>query len=136
MNCWFAGTLSDAGPCDGQLVACHLIPRSLMRREFPNGAYSINGELPFRATPRDPSDLRASGAELRSLTFILTDRGAVVPGCGGAMGVSGHHGRLDVARTLRVSRALLPAAVEKFATEYGLLWWLDRTYGQLERSAA
>jgi hypothetical protein len=50
--------------------------------------------------------------------------------CGGAVGVSGHHGMLDYARTLRVPRHRLPAALEDFAEETGLGWWLDREYGQ------
>lgn len=52
-----------------------------------------------------------------------------VLGCGGPMGCSGHHGQLDHSRTLRVPRAMLPASVEVFAAEHGLVWWLDREYG-------
>lgn len=59
------------------------------------------------------------------------DERAVVWGCGGAMGVSGHHGMLDSSRTLRVPRACLPPDLEVFAVEMGLVWWLDRTYGLL-----
>lgn len=50
-------------------------------------------------------------------------------GCGGPMGCSGHHGMLDYSRTLRVPRAMLPPAVEAFAAEFEIDWWLDREYG-------
>lgn len=53
-------------------------------------------------------------------------------GCGGPTGIGGHHGMLDVARTLRIPRHRLPAEVEKFAAEHRLGWWLDREYGPLE----
>jgi hypothetical protein len=52
-------------------------------------------------------------------------------GCGGIMGCSGHHGMLDYSRTLRVPRERLPAAVEAFAAEHGLGWYLNREYGPL-----
>jgi hypothetical protein len=51
-------------------------------------------------------------------------------GCGGITGCSGHHGALDVARTLRIPRDKIPAKVEAFAEEHGLGWWLDREYGE------
>lgn len=51
-------------------------------------------------------------------------------GCGGLQGNSGHHGMLDVSRTLRLPRGALPGAVEELAEELGLVWWLTRTYGE------
>lgn len=54
--------------------------------------------------------------------------------CGGPMGQGGHHGELDTKRSLKIPRRLLPAGVEDFAAEVGLLWWLDREYGELEGS--
>jgi len=51
-------------------------------------------------------------------------------GCGGPTGVGGHHGAFDSARTLRLARSGLPAHVEEFAYELGLMWYLDRTYGE------
>lgn len=36
---------------------------------------------------------------------------------------------LDHARTLRIPREGLPGALEEFAAEHGLGWWLDREYG-------
>ena len=63
------------------------------------------------------------------LARILWDERAWVPMCGGLTGCSGHHGALDTARTLRIRRDELPAAVEEFAAELGLTWWLEREYG-------
>lgn len=50
-------------------------------------------------------------------------------GCGGPTGIGGHHGQLDYSRSLRVPRERLPAALEVWAAERGLDWWLDREYG-------
>ena len=60
------------------------------------------------------------------------DRRAWVWGCGGPTGMSGHHGMLDYSRTLRIPRRCLPAGTEQFASELGLLWFLDRTYGPVD----
>jgi hypothetical protein len=98
--CWFA-SLPGAGPCDGRLRQCHLVPRQLLRREL------------------GPAQGKRAAADPRSWVW----------GCGGPMGVSGHHGAVDWARTLRVPRHLLPACVEEFAAEHDLEWWVDRTYG-------
>lgn len=66
----------------------------------------------------------------------LADPRGWVPACGGITGCGGHHGALDVARTITVLRAALPPELEEFATELGLTWWLDRTYGRSEREDA
>ena len=58
------------------------------------------------------------------------DRRAWVWGCGGIAGNGGHHGMLDHSRTLRLPREALPVKIEQFALELGLLWWLERTYGE------
>lgn len=58
-----------------------------------------------------------------------------VPLCGGATGLSGHHGQLDHSRTLKIPRDALPPAVEEFAAEHGLTWYLEREYGPLEMAA-
>lgn len=58
-----------------------------------------------------------------------------VPVCGGPTGCSGHHGQLDYSRTLRIPRDALPIAVEEFAAEHGLTWWLEREYGPAEWAA-
>jgi hypothetical protein len=90
--------LPDAGPCDGGLVRCHLIRRQVLDRE-----------------------LNASRA-------VIDDPRGWVWGCGGPMGLSGHHGQLDTARTLRVPRDRLPAAFVEFLKELGLGWWGEREY--------
>lgn len=56
------------------------------------------------------------------------DSRAWVWGCGGPQGNGGHHGMLDQSRKLRIPRERLPAAVEEFASELDLVWWLDREY--------
>ena len=35
-TCWFA-QLPDAGPCEGRLVRCHLLPRQVIKRESTGG---------------------------------------------------------------------------------------------------
>jgi hypothetical protein len=99
MKCWFA-SLPGAGPCDGRLVRCHLIPKQTIVREVR------------------PGGVRASW-----------DDRVWVWGCGGPTGLSGPHGMLDSSRTLRIPRARLPPSVESFAVDHGLGWWLDREYG-------
>jgi hypothetical protein len=63
------------------------------------------------------------------------DKRLWVPVCGGPTGIGGHHGQLDFSRTLRIPRDALPAAVEAFAFEHGLAWWLEREYGPREMAA-
>jgi hypothetical protein len=101
VECFFA-SLPGAGSCDGRLRRVHLIPRQLLKREF---GPSLGEKL-----AEDPRTW--------------------VPGCGGGMGISGHHGMLDYSRTLRVPRGRLPEGVEEFAAQHGLSWWLDREYGE------
>jgi hypothetical protein len=117
-SCWFA-QLSDAGPCDGRLVRCHLLTKQLLARTFPQGAVYVAGY--WRAAPRysDPD---------RSLVSLLDDPRVWVPGCGGVSGIGGHHGQYDHLQK-RIGRSELPAGVEEFAKEFGLQWWLERRYG-------
>lgn len=70
-----------------------------------------------------------TAATRAELDRVLWDERVVVPMCGGATGIGGHHGALDYARTLRIPRELLPHGVEDFAREFGLVWSLDRDYG-------
>lgn len=65
----------------------------------------------------------------------LWDPRCWVPICGGPTGIGGHHGMLDYSRTLRIPRDALPVAVEEFAAEHDLIWYLERTYGPLEMAA-
>lgn len=88
----------DAGPCDGRLIRAHLVPRQVLKRELNAGPSVID----------DPR------------TWVWC--------CGGPMGVSGHHGKFDSSRTLRIPRHRLPAGFVSFMDELGLGWWIDRTY--------
>lgn len=106
-GCWFAMNIIGSGPCDGRLRKCHLIPKQLLKREFGK-------------------ELGARFAE---------DPATWVWGCGGIMGNAGHHGMLDASRTLRIPRAVVPAATEQFAADHALEWWLDREYGPRELAA-
>lgn len=114
-GCWFAQNLPDAGVCEGRLVRCHLLPRSLFRREFPQ--------------------LRRAGLTV-PLYLLLTDPRAWVLGCGGIMGPGGHHGLYKPDGPRPIPRELIPPDVEEMATELGLGWYLDRTYGVLEDEQA
>jgi hypothetical protein len=99
-RCWFAD-LPGAGPCDGRLVRCHLVPRQVLRRE-----------------------LNASRA-------VLDDPRLWVWGCGGPVGVGGHHGRLDSrgCDPLRIPRHRLPLEFVAWCEELGLGWYVDREFG-------
>ncbi len=118
--CFFAGW-PGAGPCDGALIRAHLIPRQLLKREYPYGMVVVDG-VRERALRRE--------RPTRTLRELCEDENGWVPCCGGSMGCSGHHGMLDYSRTLRIPRDRLPAAVEQFAAELGLAWFLDREYGE------
>ena len=106
-GCWFAANVIACGPCDGQLVRCHLIPKQLLKREF--------GKVLGKKLAEDPATW--------------------VPGCGGPTGIGGHHGMLDQSRTVRITRIELPDELELFAANHGLSWWLDREYGPREEAA-
>lgn len=98
-RCYFAD-LPGAGPCDGRLVRCHLIPRQTLKRELNAG---------------------------RS---VLEDPRSWVWGCGGAMGAGGgHHGMFDTARRLRVPRHRLPPEFVEWCEGLGLGWYVDREFG-------
>jgi hypothetical protein len=90
----------------------------------PCDGHLIRGHLIAKQTIRR----EAQGAD-------LYDPRCWVPICGGITGIGGHHGMLDYAKTIRIPRDALPPAVEEFAAEYGLVWWLERTYGPQEMAA-
>lgn len=120
-ECWLA-QFSDV-PCDGPLVRVHLIPRSLLKKEFRNGVYLQ------RCRPGGSGLAVGEETTWRSWQELAIDRAAWVFACGGIMGNSGHHGMLDVARTLRIPRSAIPEETERFAAMLELEWWLDREYG-------
>jgi hypothetical protein len=129
--CFFKGR-PGAGPCDGALIRAHLVPRQLLKREFPEGVAMFDGEwisvreLRRRVTPEGRANYRT-----RTLRDLCDDERSWVPCCGGPLGPGGHHGQLDQSRHLRIPRADLPADVEEFAAELGLTWWIEREYGPL-----
>lgn len=127
--CFFAGW-PDAGACDGQLVRGHIVPRQLLKRTYPHGA--LLDEDGWRPMTRyeDRYDLRH-----RTLQDLIDDQRSWVPVCGGATGVGAHHGRLDIARTLRIPRERIPEGTEQYAAELGLGWYLDRAHGPREMAA-
>ena len=122
-KCWFRG-LALAGRCDGSLVRCHLIPKQEIKRRFPKGVTLVNGIW----LAEKPKELPLDGLEHRSLHHLLNDPRVWVWGCGGNMGLSGHHGAVDGLK-LRIPRVSLPSLLEEYASEYGFGPWLDRTYG-------
>jgi hypothetical protein len=128
-ECFFA-SLPDAGPCDGRLVRCHLIPQQKIALEFPHGAYRPDGAGWQRVPSRfaDLRDLGASGS-LMPQRGLQDDPRCWVWGCGGPMGPGGHHGQFKPDGPRPIPRHRLPPALEEFAAELGLEWWLDYTYG-------
>jgi hypothetical protein len=63
------------------------------------------------------------------LPALLVDGRGWMPAC------RKHHSAFDTARTLRVPRYALPEAVERFAEGLGLLWWIEREFGEIEEAA-
>jgi hypothetical protein len=116
--CFFDGQ----GSCDGALIRAHLIPRQLLRREFPHGALFDDGRWRKATRYEDRYDLPH-----RNTTDLINDTRTWVPCCGGPQGNAGHHGQLDGCK-LRIERHQLPSAVEEFATELGLTWFIERQY--------
>lgn len=43
-ECWFA-RLAGAGPCDGPMDRCHLVPKQRIKREFAAAAPSVLSEV-------------------------------------------------------------------------------------------
>jgi hypothetical protein len=122
-ECWFA-SLPGAGPCDGRLRRCHLIPKNTLKNEFRWGVVRV-GSVWEKAHP-----VENPAWERRDLFALQTDRRCWVYGCGGPMGQGGHHGAFKPDGPRPVPRGRLPEGLEEFAAELGLVWWLDRTYGE------
>lgn len=124
-RCFFEGV----SPCDGWLVRAHIVPRQLLRRECRYGLVREHGAWRRLGRYEDRYDLQHV-----PLQELIDDPRCWTAMCGGACGISGHHGEFDGGR-LRVARADLPAGVEEFAVECGLVWWLDRRYGPVREAA-
>jgi hypothetical protein len=107
-GCWLAQFSEH--PCDGRLIRAHLIPKQRVKRE-------LRGYGPAK------------------LAEVLWDTRCWIPACGGMMGNAGHHGAFDQ-RQLYVPRWALPAGVEEYALEHGLVWSLDRDFGLVEETVA
>lgn len=118
-HCFFA----DWGPCDGFLIRAHLIPQQLLRREFRHGLLLEDGKWRKADRYEDRYEL-----PWRTADDLCNDQRTWVVCCGGPQGQAGHHGQLDGYK-LKLVREDLPAAVEEFAEQYGLVWYLDRRYG-------
>lgn len=125
MTCFFA----SRGSCDGALIRAHLIPRQLLRREFPHGVLFDDGRWRKATRYEDRYDLPH-----RSANDLADDERTWVPCCGGPQGNGGHHGQLDHSRTLRIIRQDLPTTVTDFAAEFSLMWWIEREYPQSKGS--
>jgi hypothetical protein len=111
-ECWLARYgVHERGPmppCDGRLIRAHLLPRQLLLRTL------------------NPVEAVAAIDDPRSWVYA----------CGGITGSSGHHGALDVARTIRVPYEHLPVGLLELADECGLGYWLEREYKREQRRAA
>lgn len=75
--------------------------------------------------------LRRQTLARRGLSRLIPRRETWVWGCGGLTGSQAHHGELDQSKTLRVPRDRIPEATERLAEEFDLVWWLDKTYGEV-----
>jgi hypothetical protein len=128
-ECWFS-MLPDAGPCEGRLVRCHLIPRQKLEK----GPHVRNGQrLPIAETDREAMDIYVDGGPMVVvLSSVRRDTRSWVWGCGGPMGPGGHHGLFKPDGPRPIERHRLPPGLEEFAEEIGLSWWLDYTYGPRE----
>jgi hypothetical protein len=118
--------------CEGRRDPCHLVPKRLLRREFPHGLLRLVDDDPAAAF-RAIGAAEPLGTEYvqRSLELLLRDPRIIVEGC------RRHHGLLDVAKKLRIPRDRLPVGVEEFAEELGpaITAWLDTEYGVREVAA-
>jgi hypothetical protein len=63
------------------------------------------------------------------LPALLVDGRGWMPAC------RAHHSAFDTARPMRVPRSSLPEGLESFAEGLGLLWWIEREYGEIEEAA-
>lgn len=132
-TCWFA-QFTDA-PCEGALRRCHLFPQQRLRQEYPEGAFWLEGRtraLSVRSWRRDALSAAPDAPQIvrtMSLEELQADPRLWVPGCGGAMGISAHHGMFD-GYDLIVPRSRIPAECVAFVEELrlGAFLDLDRRY--------
>jgi hypothetical protein len=113
-TCWLAPFSQT--PCSGRIEKVHLIAKQIVRREvwLPVANGRVQAPDTFPSTCRE----------------LVWDRRIWRFGC------HGHHHDLDCSKQIVLGRSDLPSSVEEFAREYGLVAWLDRTYGELAKRAA
>lgn len=114
--CYFQGD----GDCDGQLIRAHLLPRQVLRREFPYGVVCEDDRWRRLSRYEDRYDLAH-----RSVNDLIEDPRSWVPCCGGPTGIGGHHGRLD-GKQMRVTD--LPIGFIEYCAELDLGWYVARYY--------
>lgn len=118
--------------CDGPMDPCHLIPKRLLKREFPHGAWltiaatpSGLAAIPLRHDapridypPEVVANIGDPNERLRSLGEMMNDGRNGVPGC------RKHHNWMDDGK-ITLCVAELPAPAVEFACELGLDWYLS-----------
>lgn len=101
----FLAEFSDT-PCGGRMEKAHLIKQQVIRKEIWNQQVELREML------------GENGAGI-----LLWDARVWRPAC------HTHHFHLDESKRIRLTRQQLPASVEEYAAEYGISWWLEKTYG-------
>jgi hypothetical protein len=110
--CWLA-QFSDK-PCEGRVIKAHLIPRRKLREVWVR---AHRGSLPSGLPTRH-----------KTLSELIDDPRTWIPACGGITGQAGHHGMLDMSRTLRIPWEMIPGSTKHLAAQIGLLPWLEHEY--------
>lgn len=110
------------GACWGPTDRAHLIPKQVIKRQFPFGAMRRvdTGEV---CAQRRNEDFAALGVtwEPVAMKHVIWDDRVWVHAC------RRHHGDFDNYR-IRLWRADLPQSVFEFAAQYGLSWRLERDF--------
>lgn len=101
----------------------HFVPQSAIKKEFPHGLMRRVSDGLLCAQGRK-EDFVSGGVpwEPVPLDLILWDTRCWTPMC------RRHHADFDNYR-FRITRSELPAMVEEFAAEYGLMYRLDSLFG-------
>lgn len=111
----------------GVLDGHHILPKAVLKREFPHGAYiyedgSVDRVLAAHRRVIPAGATEVNGVRVVDLAVLLADPRNGVPLA------RLHHDRIEQ-RIFNPTREQLPAGVEAFAAEFELTWWLDRRYG-------
>lgn len=137
-KCWACEVWpGDKGTCKhlsaGILDAHHVLAKSVLKREFPHGAYiyedgSVDRVLAAHRRVISPNAEEVNGVRVVALDRIVWDPRNGVPVA------RWHHDQVEQRRRV-IPRAVVPVPVEAFAAELGLTWLIDRTYGAREAVA-